>query len=569
VSDPTPPGGESVFAREHRTLLALFIVALGLVFAEPGHVPLFEPDEGRYAEIPREMLAIGDFVTPRLNGVLYFEKPPLFYWSVAASLAVFGQNEYAARLPSRLASAGLALMAFAFARRRWGTRAGLLAGLVTASSTLVFVLARLTIIDPMLSTALSAAAFAFAAFQEAEAGGDGTRARRALYALHGACAAAVMRKGLIGIVLPGGAIVLWIAASGRWSLVRKLFSPGPLLLFLALAVPWHVAVARRNPDFLSFYFVHEHFDRFVKNEHRRGGSILYFVAVLVAGFVPWTGFFGRFKETFPSRRSAFRERGSESFLWTFSILVFLFFSVSKSKLIPYVEPIWAPLAVLLAVGIERARIRGARFDGERRAAAILFGALLVAGGSYGLGAGTLARFGAERVGELALFALFIGFAINVSPRVFRFFRARDAVVWVAVPWAGFLVFALLILPGAAQRITPWPIASVLLRELKPGDVLVQRGSYVQAVPFYTGRTTPVSALGWHELDFGRTRPGTEGMFPSEAAFAALWNGEGRVLAVVHRDHVREFLDARSGLAPAKELARAAEGKYRLLSNRDR
>ena len=173
-------------------------------------------------------------------------------------------------------------MAFVFARRRWGPRAGLLAALVTASSTLVFVLARLAIIDPMLSTALSAAAFAFAAFQEAEEAGDASRARRALYALHASCAAAVMLKGLIGIVLPGGAILLWIALSGRWSLVRRLFSPGPLFIFLALTVPWHVEVARRNPDFLSFYFVHEHFDRFTKSEHRRGGSIFYFVAVLVA-----------------------------------------------------------------------------------------------------------------------------------------------------------------------------------------------------------------------------------------------------------------------------------------------
>jgi 4-amino-4-deoxy-L-arabinose transferase-like glycosyltransferase len=558
----TPAGG-SILAREHRALLVLLLVVLSLLFAEPGHVPLFEPDEGRYAEIPREMLATGDFVTPRLNGVLYFEKPPLSYWSVAASFALFGQNEYAARLPSRLASAGLVLMALAFARRRWGARAGLLAGLVTASSTLVFVLGRLTIIDPMLSCALSAAVFAFASFQEAEEAGNARRARRALYGLHAACAAAVMLKGLIGIVLPGGAIVLWVAASGRWRLVPKLFSPGPLLLFLALAVPWHVEVARRNPDFLSFYFVHEHLDRFVKKEHRRGGSVFYFVAVLVAGFVPWTGFFGRLKETFPARLSAFRERGTESLLWTFSLLVFLFFSVSRSKLIPYVEPIWAPLAVLLAAGVERARHRGERFDGDRRAAAILFGALLVAGAAYGTGAVYLARFGAERAGFLALAALFAGFALNVSP---RFFRARDAVSWVAIPWAGFLLGAVLLLPGAAQRVTPWPLVSVLLRELKSGDVLVQRGAYVQAVPFYVKRTTPVSALGWHELDFGRTRPGSEGMFPTDVEFESLWNGSGRVFAVVHRDRVRDFLDPRRSLRKGVELARAVEGKYILLSN---
>ena len=561
-------------SRETRGLFLLLLLTLALIVVQSGRTPLFEPDEGRYSEIPREMLAAGDLVTPRLNGLLYFEKPPLFYWAVAASFRLFGETEFAARLPNQLASVAMVLMAAAFASRRWGARTGLLAGVLTGSSVLVFALARVLTIDPMLSCALSAAAFSFASFQEAEQKGDARRARRALWGLVVACAAAVMLKGLVGVVLPGGAILVFAALSGRWRLVPKLFAPGPVLLFLLLVVPWHVEMARRHPDFLNFYFVHEHFNRFARSEHRRGGSPLYFVAVLLVGFIPWTAFFGRFRETFPLRPGAFRERGTESFLWTFAVLVFLFFSASRSKLIPYLEPIWPALAVLLAVGIEKARLRGAQFAGTRRATAVIFGALLAAGAAWGIGAGYLADWGRERVGLAALAALLVGFVLNVSPGfVDRLARPAagwsrvDPVPWVALPWAAFQVGALFLLPAAARQITPWRMAEAAVRELSPGDVLVQRGGYLQAIPFYTKRTTPIAILGWSELDFGRTRDGSAGMFPTEEEFRALWNGSKKVLAVVHRERVRDFSDPDSGLQPGRELARIATGKFVLLSNR--
>jgi 4-amino-4-deoxy-L-arabinose transferase-like glycosyltransferase len=561
-------------SRETRGHFLLLLLTLALLVVPAGRAPLFEPDEGRYAEIPREMLATGDFVTPRLNGVLYFEKPPLFYWAVAASFRLFGTTELAARLPGQASSVVMVLMAAAFASRRWGARTGLLAGVVTGGSVLVFAMARVLTIDPMLSCALAGAAFAFASFQEAEQKGDGRRARVALWALVVACAAAVMLKGLIGVVLPGGAILVFAALSGRWRLVPKLLAPGPLLLFLLLVVPWHLEMARRHPDFLSFYFVHEHVDRFARTGHHREGSPLYFAAVLLAGFVPWTGFFSRLRETLPLRRDAFRERGTESFLWTWALLVFLFFSVSRSKLIPYLEPIWPALAVLLAVGIEKARLRGARFTGMRRATAVLFGALLAAGIAWGIGAGFLADWDSERVGLAALAALLLGFSLNVSPGLFERFARRsggwtrvDPVPWVALPWAAFLVGAILLLPAAARRITPWRMAEVAVRELAPGDLLVQRGGYLQSIPFYAKRTTPIALLGDSELDFGRTREGSTGIFLNEGEFRALWNGPKKVLAVVQTERLRDFSDPKSGLVPARELARVATGKFVLLSNR--
>jgi 4-amino-4-deoxy-L-arabinose transferase-like glycosyltransferase len=549
-------------------LLLLLLAAVVLLAVEPGRVPLFEPDEGRYSEIPREMIATGDFITPRLNGVLYFEKPPLHYWLVASSFLAFGESESAARLPTKAASIGLVLITVLFARRRYGERVALLSGLILAGSALVFGLAHITIIDPALSCALAGAVFSFAAFAEAEekahrAGGRSHRfAPAGLYGLHLSCAAAVMLKGLIGIVLPGGAILVWVLVTGRFRILPKLFSPGPLLLFAALAVPWHVAVARRNPDFLNFYFVHEHFDRFAKKEHHREGSPLYFVAVLLAGFLPWTAFVSRFKDVWPGwSLSALRDRATETFLFTFSVLVFLFFSVSRSKLIPYVEPIWPPLALLLAIGIERARARGAAFAGERLFTALLFGALFAAGVVYGFGAGYAGRFDIVPLAMAVLVALAAGVVLNVLP-VFR----REPALAIMVPWLVFSSAALACLPAVARSITPWSLVSKALSELGPTDVLVQRGHYLEVLPFYAKRLTPISSLGWSELDFGRSHVSTTDLFPTDEEFVTLWNSERRVLAVVHRDHLEDW-SGPLGLSPPLELAREGNGKHILLANR--
>ncbi len=554
--------------RVDRTLLVLLLLAVLLLVFEPGKVPLFEPDEGRYAEIPREMLATGDFLTPRLNGVLYFEKPPLYYWSVAASLAILGPTEMAVRLPGKLAAVSMVLLAVAFARRRWGTRTSLLAGLILASSILLVALARVALIDPMLSAALAAATFAFASFAEADAAGDARRSRYSLYAFHAACAAAILLKGLIGVVLPGGAIVVWTLVTGRWLTLRRVFSPGPLLLFFALAVPWHVAMALRHPDFLQFYFVHEHFQRFATTEHRRTGPAVYFIPVLVAGFLPWTAFFGRFRESWPGfTRGAWRARSTEAFLWIWALLVFAFFSASRSKLIPYVLPIWPALSVLLALGIERARARGAEFRGDRRLAAVFFGLLFAAAAAYGWGAGFLERFGSGRTGLLALGALLGGFVVNVSPRVFGLRREGDPVPWVAAPWLAFVAGLLVVLPGAARSVTPWPVTSRVSEILDEGDLLMQKGHYLEVLPFYAKRLTPVASLSWSELDFGRSHAGTEALFPKDEEFAASWNGDRRVLVVVHRDHLSEFGRPPLSSTKAQIIAREASGKHVLLSNR--
>jgi 4-amino-4-deoxy-L-arabinose transferase-like glycosyltransferase len=568
----TAPIAATVDRRRGLALRILFAFALLLLVAEPVKVPLFEPDEGRYSEIPREMLATGDWVVPRLNGALYFEKPPLYYWSVALSFKLLGTTEMAARLPVKVASVGMALLALLFARRRWGPRVGYLAGLITASSILVVALARISTIDPSLSLALTGTVFSFVSFFEAAGRRDDRLARRALFLLHLSAAAAVMLKGLIGLVLPGGAIVVWIALTGKWKLLPRLFSPLPLLLFLSLTVPWHVLVAQREPSFLRFYFVHEHFDRFLKSDHRRGGSPFYFVGVLLGGLLPWTAFLPRLRETWPGiRLAAWRDRPVEAFLWIWSILVFVFFSLSKSKLITYLEPIWPAMSVLLALGIERAREKGADFRGSRWVTGVLLGLLSAAALVYGVGAGYGARFGVEgqALAAAAILAAGAVWQIALAEKLAGQTRRwrREPAVPLAAVWLLFVAVLVAALPGVARNITPWPLVEAVLREKGPDDLLLQRGHYLQAVPFYARTLTPVSSLGWHELNFGQSQAPNSPLFPTDEQFAALWNGPKRVLAVVHRDHLAAFTAPPLSAHPPSILAVTPNGKHSLLANR--
>lgn len=554
-------------------LWLLLAVATSLLLVEAGHTPFFEPDEARYAEIPREMLATGDFVAPHLDGHRYYEKPPLHYWAVAASMKVFGETEQAARIPSKLAAVGMVVAAVLFARRRYGERVAILAGLIVATSLLVVAIGRLNIIDGPLSLAVATSAFAFAAFQEHERSGDRARARAALYLLHVSCAAAVMLKGLVGLVLPGGAILVWALLSRRLAIVPKLFSPGPLVAFLALVVPWHVAIARRDPEWFDFYVVGEHFRRYFESGHRREGHPLLFVGVLLAGLVPWSVLFGRIAGALPPlRRGEWRERGSEAYLQLFWVLVVVFFSLSRSKLPPYVLPVWPAVAVLLALGIERARQKGAALRAERWAAGMLFG--LLAGGvaAYAFGARVAARYGVETQAGFAVGFLALGALVNLLP-VGRTkpgrkpFATELLAFGVGGPWIGFLAALLLALPPVARSVTMWPLVAVLKRELRPDDLLLQKGHYLQAPAFYTKRLTPIVRLGWSELDFGRAEAAKRGLHLTDEEFAARWNGPARVLCVVHFGQLPDFGDPAKGLSAPHVLARSPNGKFFLLANR--
>lgn len=323
--------------------ISFLILLFGIAFFQfLGRMPLFEPDEGRYAEIPREMLERGDFITPYLNYVKYFEKPPLHYWLTALSFTLFGQNEFAARFPGALMGLLTVLLTYHIGRKLFLRPAGLLAALILGTSTGFLLQARLDITDMTLTCTLSAAlAFFFLAAREGEP-------RKALhYHLFYLCSAlALLAKGMIGIVFPGAIIFFYLLISKRWRILTEMRPWTGIPLFLLVAAPWFILVSLRNPEFARFFFIHEHIERFLTKIHGRYKPFWYFIPVLAGTMLPWSFFIpAAIKGVWKGRFSP--EGESRFYLALWALLIFLFFSKSDSKLIPYILPIFPPLALLM------------------------------------------------------------------------------------------------------------------------------------------------------------------------------------------------------------------------------
>jgi 4-amino-4-deoxy-L-arabinose transferase-like glycosyltransferase len=337
--------------------LAIALALLALWFAKLPERPLAHPDEGRYAEISREMVASGDWVTPRLNGFAYLQKPPLQYWATAAAYEAFGVSEWTARLWTALTGlAAVFLTAFA-GHRLFGSPAGVLGALALAASPYFVVMSGVNTLDMGVSLFLSAAVFAYLVSRQAA-----TRAgeRGWMMAAWAAMALAVLSKGLIGVVLPLGTLLayaLWHRQPG--ALARLHLLPG-LALFGAITAPWFVLAARANPDFLEFFFLHEHFQRFTSTVHNRAGPIWYFLPILALAVGPWIVAAGDGVVRAWRARPESGAVSARRFLLFWCAIVFAFFSVSQSKLPAYLLPIVPALALLagdaLAAGTRRSTL---------------------------------------------------------------------------------------------------------------------------------------------------------------------------------------------------------------------
>jgi 4-amino-4-deoxy-L-arabinose transferase-like glycosyltransferase len=336
--------------RSQRLLLCTAAAAVLFLFRLGGPA-LWEPDEGRYAEVARAMVASGDYVTPRDNVVRYFEKPPLVYWASAASISLFGRDEFAVRLPAALASIGSVTATAAAGELMLGPAAGMLAGLALALSPLFFLFARVATPDPELAVFFSAALFAFyLAAMRGFARGTG----RLLMALAAAMLAfATLAKGPVAPLLAGAIGMGWLVVERRARDALRIRWLECIAIYLLITVPWFVLVARRNPGFVEFFLVHEHLHRFVSDtEH--GWGPWFFIPVAIAGtwpffyFIP-AGISDLYNSPDRARQSAVH------FLAIWFLIILIFFSIPRAKLAEYLLPGLPPLAVLAAAGLERVR----------------------------------------------------------------------------------------------------------------------------------------------------------------------------------------------------------------------
>jgi 4-amino-4-deoxy-L-arabinose transferase-like glycosyltransferase len=359
-----------------RVLLAALAAWL---FATLGMRPLLLPDEGRYANVAREMLR-GDGLVPTLNGLPFFHKPPLFYWLDIAAMHVAGVTPFAARMGS-LVGAWVMGATLYLAMRRWhGARAAAIALLLFASCPLFFLAGQYANHDMLVGGLIGAAVLAFARAVDEPQGGPGWAGARMslrwLVAAWAVCGLAMLAKGLIGIVLPALVIGPWLLARGRWQQMLKLLHPLGLLAFALVALPWFVAMQSRYPAFNDYFFMEQHFRRFAQTDFNNVRPFWFFVVVLPLATLPWSAWLPA------ALRRARDERTAPIGLYVWWVIAIVgFFSLPSSKLIGYVLPALAPWCALLALAVAG---RGDAPLGRAPRVAAAIGVLVCLGVVFGL-----------------------------------------------------------------------------------------------------------------------------------------------------------------------------------------
>ncbi|MDD5285922.1 MAG: glycosyltransferase family 39 protein [Desulfuromonadaceae bacterium] len=566
--------GNSVRWRDILLLILLCAVPF-LLFL--GNVPLIDPDEGRYAEIPREMLERGDFITPTLNYVKYFEKPPLLYWLNAASINLFGLNEFAARLPSALSGLATVLATYIIALRLFDRRTALFAALFLATAAGFVIQSRIILTDVLLTFCLTSALGAFIIAARRDKWHRDGAATWYLFYLFSAFS--VLSKGLIGIVFPAGIIFFYILITSEWRILARMRLASGMLLFLAVAAPWFVVVSLQNPEFANFFFIHEHFERFTSTVHGRYQPFWFFLPVLAGTMLPWSffipGALGR----------AWRDRHHESgqaalFLLIWTLLIFLFFSISGSKLIPYMLPIFPPLAILIAIRFN------VIFEGrgrEIKLAIIILGGTLILLGALAIGYSHLPQVTAILATMLpSLAAPLKQFVTNapivttaasvtvgllfLAQGVFLFGSSGNnpARIVIVLCLGSFLLEILvpqLIMGSIAQTESPRELALKARSSAGPDTRIVTFGP-MQAVSWYTGRRVLVTGR-LDELEFGSKQGDQKAWFPDREALLKLWDGQDHILYILKK---REFESLSAHLNPAAKVVQES-GRLMLISNR--
>ncbi len=518
-----------------RWIVAWGVLAL-LWFGSLGWRALISPDEGRYATIALGMLQSGDWLTPRLNGFLYFEKPILQYWMSAASLQVFGINEFAARFWPALTGFLTVVAVAVTARRLWSEPAGHYAGLVAAGSTWIIGNSHFLTVDMGLTFFLTLALCGFLLAQRD--GVDRLEQRHAMWVCWAAMAGATLSKGLVGLVIPGATLVLYSLIQRQFGFWRRMHWLSGLAIYFALTAPWFIAVSLKNPGFFDFFFVREHFRRFLTDEARRTGVPYYFVPILLVGLLPWTSLLpGLSKLGFQGERGASFQPLRLLLIW--STFVFVFFSVSRSKLPSYILPMFPALALL--AGPYLARLDPARLRWHLLLPAVFWLGVLAAVPFVGrfVSAGAPLEVLQPFAYELGLAALLFLLPVAAAWRLLGQGRKLPAVALVAL---GSLLAVTVGSAGHDHFGRPYKSSKDVVPQLAPylqadTEVFSVR-YYEQTLPFYLRR--PVTLVQYRdEFSFGEDAEPSRWL-PTLDAFVIRWNRLPKAAAMMAHNTYQEL-----------------------------
>ena len=349
------------------TALVLFFGVLYSV--DLGGTGVLDYDEACYAEVSRVLYEEGRWLEPTLGGEPFFEKPPFTYWTQIAGFHLFGVNALGARFFNMIAGVASVLLVYGLARRPLGARGAFIAAVVLGTSIELVVLSRVALTDAWLTLFLTASLGCFFVADERQRGGAAATAW--LLASCAFAGLAMLTKGAIGLVLPAGAAFIYLAWQRRlgWILRPSRLVPGAVVL-LGVGLSWYVALGLTRPDGFAFtqeLFLEHHVGRFLDAKEGHGGPIVYYVPVVLVGFLPWSPFLGIAFAGAGLRGFETERRRLLKLFAIFAAFTFVFFSLAATKLPNYVGPVFPALALLVADGFERHRAARARGRARGRA----------------------------------------------------------------------------------------------------------------------------------------------------------------------------------------------------------
>src|SRR3989475_3430924 len=602
-----PPAFSSHSSQKNYSICSIAVI--GLLWAAIYLAGMFTPAllddaDSVHAEAAREMVLRHDWVPLHGNGIRYLEKAPLMYWGVAGSYSLFGISDWSTRLPLMLGVLGLLLATYALGSQSYGERGGFYSALVLGTALGPYLFTRFLIPDILVGLCLTLSFYFFVRTLKEE-----PPARLSCWGLAVACALNVLTKGLIGLVFPVAVIGLYLILTGnlRHLLRMRLFSG--TLIFFAVAAPWHILAALRNPDqgavrgFLWFYFVNEHFLRYLNKRVPRDYDtvpLMIFWALLLLWLVPWIAFLPQALKRVPIRwrelRSGLKaQQNSDLLFLLWAIVILLFFSFSTRQ--EYYTIPALPALALLVGGWLTQESDSAVGSPERRAGRISSAGLLVAAvAAFVIGILFLRVAKAPAPGmDLAellkknpdAYALSFGHFLDLTPQALGVFRGPlllfvlTFLLGTGLNWifrrngrpgrgnlalAGMMVAMLACVHSAFVTFSPiissQQLALAIKKDYRPGDTIVVAGEYEDGstLNFYTGIPLRILHKPSGNLWYGTQFPDAPRVFETQDSFVQLWSGPGPVFLWTDQEYPTEL----QGLA---RQALARSGGKSILTNR--
>lgn len=513
-----------------------------------GSYPVFTPDEGRYSEVAREMVATGNYITPHINGITFLDKPILYYWLQAIAINLFGVKEYALRLFPMLLGVLGCLVTYGCGRRLFNRQTGFLSTLILATTPLYFGGSHYANLDLEVAVFISCTLLFFMTAIQCQ---DRFRIYF-FFAAYLSSALAFLTKGLIGVAFPSMIIGSWMLLLGRLPLLRKIHLGSGVMLFILIVSPWYILVQKANPDFFHYFFVTQQVTRFLSGGVFNNATPFWFYGpIVLLGFFPWTSFL--FQALAFSIKNVWQNRHQhqiELFLILWLIIIFVFFSIPHSKTISYIFPICPALALLvgnfLSVFWEKTRQKNI-YGGMMffTLLAILL-AILLFSLPYHQWLDLTPAFNpyAISLGIVLLLGIFFTcFTINRSTLrpLFAIFTLLSAT----------FLFILMIGATYLNSNTAKPLVQKLKSIIQPQDEVITYFKYYQDVPLYLSQRVSVVANwgapdiaykdNWlRELWNGISSQKAGDWLINESTLLQRWNSKKRVFVFVNDNYLDQF-----------------------------